>query len=87
MMDLESLAPATSDQSPFRSDGSFDHHKAVDIVADLKASGDMDLADAMEALADFFRASENYIFDMTTALTFEQASAGAGNSGSPTASA
>ena len=49
--------------APFDADGCFDPRMASGIALELRASGNLDAAEALEQMAAFFRTSEDYIFD------------------------
>ncbi len=57
-------------QTPFDRDGNFITAKARDLALEQRALGDLDGADALDQLIDFFITSQNYIFN--GAVTFEQ---------------
>lgn len=57
-------------QTPFDPDGTFNPDKAIDQALEQRALGDIDAADALDLLIDFFSTSQNYIFN--GAVTFTQ---------------
>ena len=51
------------DQTPFDRDGNFIAEKAIDRAFEQRALGDLDAADTLDLLIDFFSTSQNYIFN------------------------
>ena len=58
-------------QSPFDVDGAFNVEKAIDLALERRTLGDIDAADALDLLVDFFMTSQNYIFNTVIALEQE----------------
>jgi hypothetical protein len=50
-------------QEPFDRDGNFIAEKAIDLALEQRALGDLDAADTLDLLVDFFSTSQNYIFN------------------------
>ena len=69
---MNQKTPVLSDdhQAPFDGDGNFDAEKAVDLAMAQRAAGDLDSADSLDVLIDFFLTSQNYIFNGV--ISFEQ---------------
>lgn len=62
-MNMETPIAADADQTPFDENGFFDPQMASCIALELRASGNLEAADALEQMASFFRTSEDYVFD------------------------
>jgi hypothetical protein len=58
-------------QSPFDRDGNFNAAQAIDLALGKRALGEIDSADALDLLIDFFITSQNYIFNGVSALNHE----------------
>ena len=56
--------------APFDGDRNFDAQKAIDLARAHRAVGDLDSAEALDLLVDFFLTSRNYIFNGV--ISFEQ---------------
>ena len=55
-------------QTPFDRDGNFIAEKAIDLAFEQRALGDLDAADTLDLLIDFFSTSQNYIFNGSVTL-------------------
>ena len=62
-------------QTPFDRDGNFIAEKAIDLAFEQRALGDLDAADTLDLLIDFFSTSQNYIFNGDYSLNHEFSSA------------
>jgi len=69
-MQQETPTALTEAETPFDADGVFNTEKAVDLAFEQRALGDIDAADDLDLLVDFFMTSQNYIFN--TAVILEQ---------------
>ena len=49
--------------SPFDHDGNFIAQKAIELAAAQRALGDLDAAEALDLLVDFFSTSQNYVLN------------------------
>ena len=58
-------------QSPFDRDGNFNAAQAIDLAFEKRALGELDSADNLDLLIDFFITSQNYIFNGVSALNHE----------------
>ena len=61
-MNTETPIAAEVDPTPFDANGVFDLQMASCIALELRASGNLEAADALEQMASFFRTSEDYIY-------------------------
>ena len=69
-MQQETPTALSEAQTPFDADGVFNTEKAIDLAFEQRALGDIDAADDLDLLIDFFMTSQNYIFN--TFLAWEQ---------------
>ena len=74
-MHQETPAAIIGGQAPFERDGSFNDEKAINLALEQRALGDIDSADALDLLIDFFSTSQNYIFNGDYSLNHEFSSA------------
>ena len=63
-------------QTPFDREGNFITEIAIDLALEQRALGDIDAADALDWLIDFFMTSQNYIFNGDSSLNYGFSSAG-----------
>jgi hypothetical protein len=63
---------ATFEGQPlFDRDGNFNAAQAIDLALEKRALGEIDSADALDLLIDFFITSQNYIFNGISASDHE----------------
>ena len=70
-MHQETPTAVVEGQTPFDRDGNFNAEKAIDLALEQRSLGDIDAADALDLLVDFFSTSQNYIFNGDGSLNYE----------------
>ena len=61
----------TEAQTPFDVDGAFNTEKAISLAFEQRALGDIDAADDLDLLVNFFITSQNYVLSGTMKLEQE----------------
>ena len=72
----ETPAARSEGHPPFDRDGPFNAELAIDLALEKRAFGDLDSADALDLLIDFFVTSQNYIFNGINTFNHEFALGG-----------
>jgi len=70
-MHQETPTAVAEGQTPFDLDGNFNVEKAIDLALEHRGLGDVDAANALDLLIDFFSTSENYIFNGDNSLNYK----------------
>ena len=70
-MRKETPTAVVEGQTPFDRDGNFNAEKAIDLALEQRSLGDIDAADALDLLVDFFSTSQKYIFNGDNSFTYK----------------
>ena len=70
-MQQETLTAFIEAQTPFDADGAFNTEKAISLAFEQRALGNIDAADDLDLLVNFFITSQNYVLSSTMKLEQE----------------